>query len=262
MSEIKSHFDDCPYGCNDKGMLLDESTRTFVKCPHCWEKRKELMRGSVDDTGVENLDLAELRKKFGSEGLYLSGEFSYDAIVVEGERLLLDAESLEYQEAEIKELLNCLKRSELPRCSYCFGIESRGRVDRLAFPILADAYKNGLSVCRFISANEYGRIVNTLEDEIDEFYANDLVVMLLNEGITKSVISSVKGLMQIRGLAGKPTVFVTTMERSRVESILDCGEETYLLSKPVFLKKKSTVIKQQSSDSDSEKITLRDLMSC
>ena len=118
-----------------------------------------------------------------------------------------------------------------------------------------------MSVCRFISANEYGRIVNTLEDEIDEFYANDLVVMLLNEGITKSVISSVKGLMQIRGLAGKPTVFVTTMERSRVESILDCGEETYLLSKPVFLKRKGTVI-QQNSESDSEKITLRDLMSC
>ena len=39
----KNHYDDCPYGCNAKGMLLDTNTGKFVQCPHCLKKKKEII---------------------------------------------------------------------------------------------------------------------------------------------------------------------------------------------------------------------------
>ena len=40
---VKNHFSDCPYGCNENGMLLDSDTGNMVPCPHCSKRKKELI---------------------------------------------------------------------------------------------------------------------------------------------------------------------------------------------------------------------------
>lgn len=234
----KSHFDDCPYGCNQNGMLLDAETKKMVQCPHCSQKKKELLREGYA-MSEENTQVP-LNTLLGISSKYLTEKFVYDTIIPEGERLFIEDESLKWQSEESEELYLGLTVGELPEESLCFGISIKGRVDRFAYPMLAKAYLNGISVGKFISSTEFNRLQFNMDESLDDFYNADLLFMLINEGSTRADIFSAKGLMQARALRGKPTIFVTTWTIEACSELLGFQEEgSYFLARPVFVQYKT-----------------------
>lgn len=235
----KSHYDDCPYGCNEKGMLLDTESGNLVQCPHCSKKKKELLAmGYVETEEAESVPLSTI---LGINNPYLTSKFAYESVIPDGERLFLESESMEWQGKVAEELYLGLTIGELPRKSYCFGISVKGRIDRFVYPMVAKGYLGGLSFSKFISCTEFCRMQFNMAEGIDEFYESDLVFMLINDGSNLAELGSAKGLMQSRALRGKPTVFVTTWTIEACSGLLgfsDDEDDSLFLARPVFVKYK------------------------
>ena len=125
---------------------------------------------------------------------------------------------------------------------YCFGISIKGRVDRLAYPLLAKAYLSGYKIGRFITCSELSRLQLRGDDELDRLLENDLQLVMIGEGSTKGEISCGKGLMQTRALRGKPTIFITTWTIEASSLLLGYAdeEENLFLAKPVFVRYKNS----------------------
>lgn len=235
----KNHYDDCPYGCNVNGMILDSSVGKLVPCPHCSKRKKELMaQGCVEE--VETDVKVSLNSVLGINSEFLSARFVYDSAVPEGERLFMDSESIEWQKGEAEELYLALSIGQLPETSLCFGIGVKGRVDIFVYPMLAKAYLNNINVSPFISCSEYCRKAYNLDDAVDLYMNSDLVIMLINDGASLADISAAKGLMQTRALKGRPTVFVTTWTIEACSGLLGFKDDASLfLAKPVFVRYKT-----------------------
>lgn len=237
--KIKNHFEDCPYNCNANGMILDSTLGKMIPCPHCSKKKKELLSKGFAET--EENEVLPLSSLLGIENEYLTERFSYDVVVPEGEAVFIEPESLESQRDIADDLYLSLSIGNLPEYSMCFGISIKGRIDRFAYPMLAKAYLSGLTVGKFISCSEFNRLVFKMDDEVDDLYSCDLLLMLINDGSNLAEISSAKGLMQTRALRGKPTIFVTTWTIEACSGLLSgYGDESLFLAKPVFLKYKSS----------------------
>lgn len=245
---VKTKFDDCPYKCTD-GKLLDYQTAKFVDCPHCSEKRDELAKeGLAED---ESGELDSLPRLLGIDSKYLSSRFVYDSVIPEGERVFIEDESIKRQSDVLTEIYLGLGVGELPDRSYCIGLGNKGRIDKLAYPLLVKAYLSGLSVAKFISCIEYNRMYIAMNDDVESYLEKDLVMMLIPDGSSKADILSAKGLMQSRALKGKPTIFVTTWIIEACSILLGYyGDETHFLASGVFVeykvgkKKRSNYINQ------------------
>lgn len=233
---VKISFEDCPYHCN-KGKIFDFDLKKLVPCPYCSEKRQEMAsKGVAEDDSGNILSLSTL---LGIENKYLSSKLVYDSIIPEGERVFLEDESVKMQSDIIEDLYLGLAVGELPSGSICFGISIKGRVDRLAYPLLAKAYLSGLTVAPFISCSAYNRLCIAMSDEVETYYNRKFVVMLINDGATKADIASAKGLMQTRALKGLPTVFITTWVVEACSMLLGYFEdENNFLARSVFVEYK------------------------
>lgn len=231
----KNHFDDCPYHCNENGMILDTNMGNLVPCPYCSKKKKELLKmGYVESEEDTQIPISEA---LGIKNEFLSTKFVYESVIPDGERVFLDKESLDWQKEVANELYLGLTVGDLPIESICFGVSVKGMVDRFVFPMLSKAYLSGLRVSRFVSCSEWYRLRLNLSDEIEDFIESDLVFMLLDSGFTLAEISSAKGLMQARALRGKPTIFITTWTLEACSELLGFNNEgSYFLAKPVFVK--------------------------
>ena len=237
---IKNHFEDCPYDCNAMGKLLDVNTGKMVDCPHCSKLKKELLaKGEVIEEDRGETPLAEV---LGIKSKYLSQNYVFDGLIPDGEKLFLEGDSVDFLKTETERLYNKLTLGELPESSYCFGISIKGRVDRLAYPLLAKAYLSGYKIGRFITCSELSRLQLRGDDEIDRLLENDLQLVMIGEGSTKGEISCGKGLMQTRALRGKPTIFITTWTIEASSLLLGYAdeEENLFLAKPVFVRYKNS----------------------
>lgn len=244
---VKNHFDDCPYGCNVNGMLVDTTIGKLVQCPYCSQKKRELLKqGYVETVEDERVPLSTV---LGINNEYLSTKFVYDSVIPDGEKLFLEQESLDWQSEIAENLYLGLTVGDLPSESYCFGISIKGRVERFAYPMLAKAYLSGLTIGKFITCSEFNRLAFNIENSMDDFYNADFLMMMINDGSNLSDLSSAKGLMQTRALKGKSTIFVTTWTIEACSGLLDFKDSSSLsLAKPVFLKyKKSKSGTKQSS---------------
>lgn len=246
---VKLKYDDCPFNCSN-GKILDYDIHKLVSCPHCSSRREELAKDGLAENDAG--DIEPLHRLLGVNNKYLEAKFVYDAVVPESERLFLEDESITRQKDLLEELYLGLSVGEKPDKSYCFGLGNKGRVDRLAYPLLAKAYLGGLSVARFISCAEYNRLYIAMSSEIEAFMEKDIVLMLIPDGSSKADILSAKGLMQNRALNGKGTIFITTWSIEACSILLGYfGEETYFLASGSFVeykvgkkKKHSTYINQ------------------
>lgn len=238
---VKNHFDDCPFGCNINGKLLDPNSGNMVDCPHCSKIKKELLAKGValEDDNDKPLPLAEL---LGINSKYLSKNYVFSTVIPEGECLFLEDESIETVKKETEELYRMLSLGELPEYSVCFGISIKGRADRLAYPLLATSYLRGLTVGKFITCSELSRLQLKGSDDLDSLMSNDVQIILIGEGSTKGEISCAKGLMQARALKGKPTIFITTWTIEACSLMLGYFNDTdnMLLARPVFVKYKNS----------------------
>lgn len=204
---MKMGYEDCPYHCNN-GTILDYKLKKLVPCPYCSERRKELADSGLAEDN--NGDLVSLPRILGIDNEFLRARFVYDSLIPEGERIFLEDDSVARQKEVMDELYLGLTVGQLPDRSYCFGLGNKGKIDRMAYPMLAKAYLAGLSVARFVSCTEYNRMCVNMDDGVDEFLDRDFVMVLIPDGASKADIASAKGLMQGRALKGKATIFVTT----------------------------------------------------
>lgn len=243
---IKSHFEDCPYSCNQNGKILDRQLKKLIDCPYCSKKKKELLaKGmAVEEESESVLPLADI---LGIKSKYLSRNYVFGSVIPEGEQMFLEPESIDYVKAETEDIYHQLSIGELPEDSYCIGVSIKGRVDRVAYPMLAIAYLKGLTVSKFITCAEFARLHLRGDDELDSYYSSDLVIMLIGEGSTKGEISCAKGLMQARALKGKPTIFLTTWTIEACSLMLgySSDKDNLFLAKPVFVKYRTS--KKQSN---------------
>lgn len=235
----KNHYEDCPYGCNLKGMLLDVETKQMIPCPHCSKKKKELLKqGYVETETDERVPLSTV---LGIENEFLSTTFVYDSVIPDGERLFIEEESLEWQGDVATNLYLGLTTGTLPEESMCFGVSIKGRVERFAYPMLAKAYLAGLTVGKFITCSEFSRLSLSMDNSLDSFYNSDFLMMLINDGSNLADISSAKGLMQTRALKGKPTVFLTTWTIEACSALLGFSDDkSFSMATPVFVKYKKS----------------------
>ena len=230
---LKMSYDDCPNKCNN-GEIFDYELKKFVKCPHCAEKRRQLAKEGMAE--VDGGSLVTLPTILGINNKYLNTEFEYDALIPEGERIFLEDESIKRQKEVLEEIYLGLAVAELPDKSYCIGLGNKGRIERLAYPLLAKAYLSGLTVAKFISCGEYNRMCVNMAQEVEDYYNKDFVLMLIPDGASKADIASAKGLMQSRALKGKPTIFITTWVIEACSILLGYyGEETYFLANGLFV---------------------------
>ena len=238
---VKNHFEDCPFSCNAKGKILDTMTGNMVDCPHCSKLKKELLsKGmAIEEDTEDRLPLAEI---LGIKTKFLSKNYVFESVIPDDEKLFLEDESLEYLKDETEALYRSLSIGDVPENSYCFGISIKGRADKIAYPFLAISYLSSLSVGKFITCNEFARLQLKGDESLDEMYNTDILVMLLSEGSTKGELSAAKGLMQTRGLKGKPTIFITTWTIEACSLLLGYSSDTdnLLLAKPVFAKYKNS----------------------
>ena len=242
---VRMQYEDCPYNCTN-GQIMDFELRKLVPCPHCSEKRSELAKQGLAEN--EQGDIEPLHRLLGVNNRYLEAKFVYDGVVPESERLFLEDESVKRQKELLEEVYLGLTVGELPDRSYCFGLGNKGRIDRLAYPLLAKAYLSGLSVAKFISCSEYNRLYVAMSDEIEQYLDKDLVVMLIQDGASKADILSAKGLMQSRALKGKGTIFITTWSIEACSTLLGYfGEETYFLANGCFVEYKVSKKKKHST---------------
>lgn len=241
MAVVRNHFEDCPYSCNDKGKILDALTGQMVDCPHCSQKRKELLQSgeAIEEETDEKLPLAQV---LGINSKYLSGKYVFETLIPEGEAIFLEPESIDYLKEVTEKVYRQLTIGEVPEESYCFGVSIKGRVDRLAYPFLSVSYLKGLTVGKFITCSELSRLQLKGSDLIDDLYEADVLLMLISEGSTKGEISCAKGLMQARALKGKSTIFITTWTIEACSLLLGyrSDEGNKLLAKPVFVKYKNS----------------------
>lgn len=250
---IAKHFDDCPYGCNPQGKLLDSNSGKMVVCPHCSEKRKNIIKSgflaermeSQEDTKEEdtykNRISSSIYELFGlGRNLYLSGKFIYENVIPDSEILFLDDKSIGYQKEISESLYNSLLLGELPSISYCFGLGIKGSIEKFVYPMMVTAYKNNLNVSKLITASKFTQMCIKQDELLDSYYESDIVFMVLNDGCTNADFANAKGLMQTRGLGGKPTVFVTSWTIDACGGLLGFkGRSDYdslLLAKPVFVR--------------------------
>lgn len=242
----KNHFEDCPYNCNAKGMLLDTNLKKMIPCPHCSTIKKELLKQGYAET--ENDVKAPLATILGINNEYLSTKFVYESVIPDGERLFIEEESLDWQQEVADELYLGLTVGNLPTESMCFGISIKGRFEYFAYPMLAKAYLSGLTVGKFISCSEFNRLSFNVANPLDDYYNADFLMMLINEGCTLADTSSAKGLMQTRALKGKPTIFLSTWTIEACSGLLGFKDDSsYSLAKPVFVKYKTSKNKGNSS---------------
>lgn len=242
----KNHYEDCPYGCNVKGMLLDTNIGKMIPCPHCSKKKAELLKqGYAESETDEQIPLSTI---LGVGNEYLSAKFVYDSVIPDGERLFIDEESMEWQKEIADELYLGLTVGDLPTQSYCFGISIKGRIDRFVYPMLAKAYLSNLTVGKFVTCSEFCRMDLDSSVNLKDFYESDLLFMLINDGSTLAGLSSAKGLMQARAMRGKATIFVTTWTIEACSGLLGFNEDSSMfMAKPVFIKYKSGKNKSEHS---------------
>lgn len=235
--QAKSHFEECPYHCNDKGLLLDVNLGKLVPCPYCSEKKKELLKQGYVETDEDVKE--SVNDIFGIKSEYLTTKFVYETVIPEGERVFIEEESLKYQEEIANKLYLDLTIGELPKESLCFGISVKGRIDRFTYPMLAKAYTASLKVSKFISCTELSLKIFNMDSDLKEYYNSDLLFILINDGSNFNEISSAKGTMQIRATKGLATIFVTTWNIEACSGLLGFnGENSMYLAKPVFIKYK------------------------
>lgn len=230
---IKMSYDDCPFHCSN-GQLMDYNIMKLVPCPHCSEKRKDMANSGVVETEAGGIE--PLHSILGINNKYLKANFVYEAVIPDGERVFIEDDSLKRQKDVLEDIYLGLTVGQLPDKSYCIGLGNKGRVDRLAYPFLTKAYLSGLSVAKFISCGEYNRLCVNMSSEVEDYYKKDFVMMLIPDGASKADIASAKGLMQIRALNGKPTIFVTAWVIEACSILLGYyGDETYFLASGLFV---------------------------
>lgn len=234
---MKLHFEECPHNCNANGQLFDRALGRFINCPYCEEKRKEAIESGVVNESEESKSIHE---ELGFSDKYLTSYFEFDLLIPEMEKPLIDQETYSLVRDALNDLRGTLSRGEMPSKSMCFGLARKGYADRLAFPMLALAYEKGLGSGKFLSSRVYYSYY-IKDKDLQEYYDLDLLFVLVNSGSSYKELMCIRGLMEARAVASKPTIFVTNNDIDECLLLLgSIDDESYYLASPYFIERTKT----------------------
>ena len=226
----------CSYNCNTEYKIFDPITRSMIPCPDCYNKIREgLARGIAPADGGDLMAEYHLR--------HLT--YTWEELVPKYSIPHLDPEKLQDVKGTIQIVCDLLGEvgGSLDR-SYCFGITEKGYPERLAEPMIMRALHSGKSVAPLYTASDYNEMLIKGDVESSDALINSsVVVMIVDQGITKDGILAVKNLLERRGIRYRPTILITTWSMSALSMLLSWdgeGGSSFTQCEPHFLSYKNS----------------------
>lgn len=225
---LETTKEDCPFSCSN-GKIFNKVTRRMEQCPHCKDIRREEIKSGETSEGDNISEILGFGKGLFSETLV------WEALIPDNEKEFIEPESLDQVKEFVETLYGQLSLGEVPRSSSCIGLGIKGNLLKLVYPLLVQAYKNGVKVAPFTSVTEFARKMSRGEN-IDPWINAELAILLLNEGVSLGDMASAKGVMQMRSVRGRPTIFVTTWTIEAASGLLGYfGSKQLDLAEPIFV---------------------------
>ena len=203
----------CPFHCDKNNRFFDPARGELIPCPSCVPKLKEQVKNSGTSKEDENL-----KTEKGISCLY----YNWADVVSKVTLTRLEKDSVEDVKATIDILLSVLSdpTGVLDR-SYCIGVTEKGHPDRISGPLIAAAQIGGHNPSRLYFASDYQLLLrNDRYDELAEIQESPILVMQIEMGVPRSIILSIKGLLDKRAQKGLATIFVTTCMDTALSMIL------------------------------------------
>lgn len=203
----------CPFHCDKNYRVFDPTLGKFIPCPSCVPKLKEQVKKPGSSKEDENL-----KAEKGISCLY----YDWSSVVSKITLTRLDKESVADVKATIDMLLSVLSdpTGMLDR-SYCIGVTEKGHPDKVSGPLIAAAQIGGHNPSRLYFASDYQMLLcNDRYDEVTEIQETPILIMQIEMGVPRSIITSIKGLLDKRAQKSLPTIFVTTCMDTALSMIL------------------------------------------
>lgn len=203
----------CPFHCDKNNRFFDPARGELIPCPSCVPKLKEQVKNSGTSKEDENIKTGK-----GISCLY----YNWADVVSKVTLTRLEKDSVEDVKATIDILLSVLSdpTGVLDR-SYCIGVTEKGHPDRISGPLIAAAQIGGHNPSRLYFASDYQLLLrNDRYDELAEIQESPILVMQIEMGVPRSIILSIKGLLDKRAQKGLATIFVTTCMDTALSMIL------------------------------------------
>lgn len=203
----------CPFHCDKNNRFFDPARGELIPCPSCVPKLKEQVKNSGTSKEDENL-----KTEKGISCLY----YNWADVISKVTLTRLEKDSVEDVKATIDILLSVLSdpTGVLDR-SYCIGVTEKGHPDKISGPLIAAAQIGGHNPSRLYFASDYQLLLrNDRYDELAEIQESPILVMQIEMGVPRSIILSIKGLLDKRAQKGLATIFVTTCMDTALSMIL------------------------------------------
>lgn len=203
----------CPFHCDKNNRFFDPVREELIPCPSCVPKLKEQVKNSGTSQENENL-----KTEKGINCLY----YNWADVVSKVTLTRLEKDSVSDVKATIDMLLSVLSDplGVLDR-SYCIGVTEKGHPDKISGPLIAAAQMGGHNPSRLYFASDYQLLLrNDRFDELTEIQESPILVMQIEMGVPRSIILSIKGLLDKRAQKGLATIFVTTCMDTALSMIL------------------------------------------
>lgn len=208
-------FKDCPNNCVD-GYIFDPYNHKRSICPYCAEKRESFAKNGLKDKDSgkslsEILDLPESLTGY---------EYNEDIVIPMFVRKHLEDDSVTEVLSELNTLMTNMAIGLLPKYSIMFNLGSKANEINFIYPYLIKGYMAGRTLLPLVNAIDicqlrlaYEGSSNSIDIEKSYNYKDllerDLCLVVIDAGATRTSISAVKGLMQLRAQRLRPTIIFT-----------------------------------------------------
>ena len=218
-------FADCPNKCIS-GFIINPYKHTKTLCPYCEEKRKQLISSvNLKENNKDTLDLLGLLNLKVSlntsvDKLHLRGiEFNIKDIISDGSKANITDISYELVKQQATDLMNKAALGEKPDYSILFNFGMHASLMNFIYPLIIRYYLAGISITPFLTVVDVCILRNLSELNSEDTHLgityNDLLnrdisIIYIDAGTTEVGFNSIKGLLSLRAMNNKSTIFVTS----------------------------------------------------
>lgn len=247
-------FDSCPNRCR-QGYYVDPYKHKRVRCEHCFELRKKLIKGSIQLDSGKNLSKT-LRLPSTFMGY---GNFDIETLLPQTEVKKLEDWSVSFVRDVLQSLIERVSLGEPVASSLLINLGRKAHTQHFIAPFLVRSYVSGLTTAPFLRSLDVVRLRLMQTGDLpagwakhyadlsyDDVLTADTCLVYLDAGAgsdTERELMAVKGLMQLRAWNGLGTIILT--DYYNVQKFDDMTVDNGLMSE---LRDVSTNTARQSLD--------------
>lgn len=223
-------FDDCPNRCVD-GMYVDPYLHKKLRCPYCYDKRRELVTGDAilegDDTLISKLNLPAC----------LSGDvLVVSSLIPKASMKFLVPETVTDVCQKLEGFYQDITVGVLPESSLLINLGKKSFEANFVSPYMLRAFQAGVSVAPYVTDMDVFEAFNNGKPSIPSLIYIDLIeadlcVVQILASASRDTTFAVKGLMEFRANKGKSTVIVTKAWNSYVRDLILDDDDVEITSK-------------------------------